>query len=405
VRDSWYAFGEDIWAKMKPQAGDRFQWHPKARMFDGQGREQHPVRQVLPIITDRPGSVALACAFAAAGQGFRIGGSGPPPAPGRVPMFETLTGGSTGKPRRIRRTQTSWIASFLVNERLFNIDPTARIAVLGRLEHSLALYGAAEGLHLGAAVHLLDGLRPDRQLRTLTVRQITHLYATPAQLRLLLQGQIATAPDLRHVLIGGSKLDAGLRGQVAALAPNAVVHEFYGAAETSFITLTDAATPAESVGRPYPGVEIDVRAGEVWVRSPYLFEGYASDPGSARWEGDWLSVGEMGRWDSAFLVLAGRAGRMVTVADQNVFPEEIEAFLMAQPGVTCAAVIARPDALRGKVIVAVVEGDPACEAAILAACRTGLGPLKSPKALIWRKDWPVTAAGKTDLAAIERGLP
>ena len=41
------------------------------------------------------------------------------------------------------------------------------MAVLGRLSHSLALYAGAEALHLGATVHLLDRLRPDRQRRAL----------------------------------------------------------------------------------------------------------------------------------------------------------------------------------------------------------------------------------------------
>jgi long-chain acyl-CoA synthetase len=405
VRDGRIAFGEDISAKMKPRATSQFQWHEAARLFDGQGRQQRPVRQVLPVIAERPSALALACAMAAAGEGFRIGGQGPAPQSGDVPTFETLTGGSTGTPRRIRRTQASWIASFNVNAGLFGIGPGASVAVLGRLVHSLALYGAVEGLHLGAAVHLLDGLRADRQARALGDRRITHLYATPAQLRLMLDGDAKTAPDLAHVLIGGSKLDASLRTRLADLAPNAAIHEFYGAAETSFITLTNATTPEGSVGQPYPGVEVDIRAGEVWLRSPYLFEGYASDPGSARWDGDWLSVGEMGHWQGASLVLSGRAGRMVTVADQNVFPEEIEAFLMVQPGVAQAAVIARPDAIRGSVITAILNGDPGCEAAILAACRSTLGPLKSPKALIWRQDWPVTTSGKTDFAAITRDLP
>jgi long-chain acyl-CoA synthetase len=384
---------------------DQFHWHKAARLFDGRGRQQGPVRQVLPAIADRPSALALACALASAGQGFRIGGRGPAPVAGDTPVFETLTGGSTGTPRRIRRTQASWIASFGVNAGLFGIGPGSVVAVLGRLVHSLALYGAVEGLHLGADVHLLDMLRPDRQARALGDRRITHLYATPAQLRLMLDGPCAPVPELRHVLIGGAKLDAILRTGLATFAPNAAIHEFYGAAETSFITLTDATTPQGSVGQPYPGVEIDIRAGEVWARSPYLFERYASDPGSARWDGDWLSVGEMGYRVGLSLILSGRAGRMVTVADQNVFPEEIEAFLLAQPGVTHAAVVARPDAMRGCVLVAVVRGNAALEPAIIRACRASLGPLKSPKALIWRQGWPVTASGKTDLAAIERGLP
>ena len=389
---------------MKADPAPRFQWHKAARLFDGQGREQCPLRQVLPVITDRPSTRALALAMSAAGQGFRIGGDGPAPAPGPVPMLETLTGGSTGTPRRIRRTQRSWIASFAVNADLFGIGPGSRVAILGRLVHSLALYGAVEGLHLGADVHLLDDLRPDRQVRELVSRAISHLYATPTQLRLL-EATPGTWPALRQVIVGGAKLDAGLRATVAQLAPNADVVEFYGAAETSFITLATSDTPPGSVGTAYPGVRIEIRKGEIWVQSRYVFEGYASDAGSARWDNGWLSVGEIGHCDEGALFLSGRTGRMVTIADQNVFPEEIERFLIAQPGVTHAAVLSRPDGLRGSVLTAVLSGDPASQPAIATACRSVLGPLKSPRTYVWRQDWPLLPSGKTDLAALAGALP
>jgi long-chain acyl-CoA synthetase len=279
-----------------------------------------------------------------------------------------------------------------------------RVAVLGGLEHSLALYGAVEGVHLGAEVHLLEGIRPDRQRQALADRGVGVLYATPAQLRLMVEAGRAILP-LRLVLVGGSKLDAGLRAGLAAMAPAAVVHEFYGAAEASFITLSGPDCPEGSVGRAYPGVEIAVEGGEIWVRSPYLFEGYAgADPGGARWRDGWLSVGEMGRLEDGFLYLSGRAGRMVTVADQNVFPEEIEGFLLGLPGVERAAVLPRPDALRGVHLVAVLRGERAREADILAACRAHLGALKAPKALHWLEDWPALPSGKTDLAGVERVL-
>ncbi len=234
-------------------------------------------------------------------------------------------------------------------------------------------------------------------------RGVDTVYATPAQLRALVGGAAQPLPGLRLVLVGGSKLDGALRAALAAAAPGAELREFYGAAEASFITLADAGTPAAAVGRPYPGVEVEVRAGEVWVKSPYLFEGYASDPGSAEWRDGWLSVGEMGRLEGGFLYLDGRKGRMVTVADQNVFPEAIEAFLEGLPGVARAAVLAVPDAARGHVLRAVCQGDRGAEAAVLAALRAEFGPMKAPRRIDWRKDWPVLPSGKTDLRALEGG--
>lgn len=414
-----------------------FRWHPRARLYDSTGQEVPALRPAGPVLPDTPQGLAAALGHPA----FRIGAPDQPaPEPHTQPVLETLTSGSTGQPRRIRRTQASWIASFAVNATL-GIGHGARVATLGRPIHSLSLYGAIEGLHLGAEVHLLSDIRPDRQRAALAQRQITHLYATPAQLRLLTDGKSA-CPYLRLILVGGSKLDPALRAALITLAPNAQVREFYGAAETSFITLADASTPEASVGRPYPGVDLHLDAtGEVWVRSPYLFLDYAptfhpcpnipangrssepaartlraearqkecapalhSTPAAPRWRDGWLSVGEIGELRDGYLYLKGRAGRMVTVADQNVFPEEIEGLLLAFPGVIQAAVLPVPDAKRGHVLVAILQGDPTVEPVVLRALRAQLGPLKTPRSLIWRQDWPTLPSGKTDLKSLEVSL-
>ena len=374
-----------------------FRWHPAARVIDAAGQAVGPVDAAPAVIAPRPAGVALVQALAAGP--FRIGGVGAAPSAG----FETLTGGSSGTPRRIARSHASWQQSFAVNARLFGIGPGVRVGVPGCLVQSLALYGALEGVAFGAEVHLLDGLRPDRQALALAARRVQVLYAAPVQVRLLVEAGVPL-PDLRLALIGGAKVDAGLRAGLARIAPRCALREFYGAAETSFVTLSDDDTPEGSVGRAYPGVEIAVDAGEVWVRSPYLFDGYAGAAGPAIRRDGWLSVGERGRLQDGCLYLSGRAGRMVTVAGQNVFPEQIEGFLAVQPGVRQVAVLPRGDALRGAVLVAVVQGDPDCEPALLAAARAQFGALAAPRAVIWRRDWPVLPSGKTDLAALEVGL-
>lgn len=395
---------------MTAGAEDRFRWHPAARLFGADGVQVAPAMDGPSVLDDADSPKALARAMTRAGRSFRIGAMDQPAPPDSdPPEFETLTSGTSGHPRRVRRSQSSWTASFAVNARLFGIGPGARVAVLGRLSHSLALYAGFEGLHLGAAVHLLDRLRPDRQRRALADFRITHLYATPAQLRLLTDAPGPLLP-LDHVILGGSKLDPALRAALAVMAPQAQVAEFYGAAETSFITISAPDHPQDSVGRAYPGVDIAIRddggevpegqVGAVWVRSPYLFQGYGDHaPGPAQWDEDWLSVGEIGTMHDGCLYLHGRAGRMVTVADQNVFPEEIEGFLVSL-GLPHVAVLPRPDPLRGTVLVAVAQGDGQGTEAILRATRDRFGPLKAPRALMWRADWPELSSGKPDLARL-----
>ncbi|MDZ7906272.1 MAG: AMP-binding protein [Cypionkella sp.] len=339
--------------------------------------------------------------LALSGAPFRIGGANNEKLgalEAGAGQFETLTSGSSGAPRRIVRTMESWMASFAVNARLFGIGEGCHVAVLGGLEQSLALYGAVESLHLGADLSVLGGMPPSQQMAALAAVDV--LWASPAQLRLLLSAA-GELPRLRHVIIGGSKLDDALRAELHARM-GAQVAEFYGAAEASFITLAQAGAVSASVGVPYLKVDLRVQDGEVWLRSPYTFLRYAGgDQGSARWVDGWLSVGEMGRLAGGHLYLHGRAGRMVTVADHNVFPEEIEARMMALAGVRQAAVLPRRDALRGVHMVAVAQGDAAQEAAILAVLRGEFGPLKAPKSIQWRCDWPCLPSGKTDLRALQ----
>jgi long-chain acyl-CoA synthetase len=363
----------------------RFIWHPEARVFDPAG-EVLPVEAAEALIADRPAGRALALALARR-DGFRIGAVDQPfeAVPG---AFEALTGGSLGAPKRVARQVASWQASFAVNAGLFGIGPGVRVAVPGRLCHSLPLYAALEGVHLGAEVHLLDGMRADRAGAALAGMDV--VYATPTQMRAVLAGPW---PGLRHIVLGGERLDAGLRSDLAKAAPQARVTEFYGAAETSFITMTDETTPEGSVGRAYPGVEIEVREGVIWVRSPYLAQG-----------GTWVTVGEMGRMEGEYLFLQGRIGRMVTVAGQNVFLDEIEHWMLGLPGVSRVAVVAVVDARRGHVVEAFVQGTRAQEAAIMAAVRGKLGAMVAPRRLHWCDDWPELASGKTDLVALQRAL-
>ena len=392
-----------------------FLWHPEARLFGAHGEDEKGVALPRPfalsglcaeLCADRPVDAALAVAFSAGP--FRIGAlEAPAPRTG----FETLTSGSTGAPRRIAREVASWQRSFAVNAGMFGIGPGVRVAVLGRLVQSLSLYGAVEGLSLGAQVHVLEALRPDRQRAALAARAVAVLWASPPQLQLLIEAGGPDLPALRFVLVGGAKLDEGLRAGLAALCPNAVIREFYGAAEASFISLADDETPAHAVGRPYPGVEIAIGGpeagaaeGRVWVRSPYLFQGYAgADAGVAEWRAGWLGLGEVGRMEAGQLVLVGRIDRMVTVAGQNAYPEAMELFLLSLPGVTRAAVLPRADALRGQVLEAVLMGDGDA-AQVLAALRARFGALIAPRRVHWRGDWPVMPSGKPDLAALAAAI-
>mgnify|MGYP001089625470 CR=1 FL=1 len=327
------------------------------------------------------------------------------------------TSGTSGHPKTVLRSQGSWISSFEQNRLGFGLTPADRYAILGSLSSSLVAYASVEAMHLGMGLLDLCGLAPAEQTNLLRAMSATVLYCSPAQLRLLTGARrrrdAAPLPAMRHVRCGGGKLDAATRQAAAALCPGADIREFYGAAETSFITLSDDATPPGSVGRPYPGVRIEIRdaagertegTGEIWVESPYLFLRYVEgDAGDTRWQDRFLTVGELGHLDAeGNLYLKGRKSRMVTVGDRNVFPEEIEAHLLTLPGIRQCAVIALPDRLRGHRLAAVIEGagDAASADSIRRSCRSCLGPAATPRRVMFVDSLPLMAAGKPDFDAL-----
>jgi long-chain acyl-CoA synthetase len=324
------------------------------------------------------------------------------------------TAGSTGAPKVIARSQASWIASFDINHEMFDITTDDCVAVFGGLQHSLALYGVIEAAHIGADICMLAGLRPNTQCDRLIQNNVTLLYVTPTQLRLLNAAQ-KDMPNVRQIIIGGGIVHDSLRHETRKAFPNATLTQFYGASETSFITIANDTTPIGSVGAPYPNVTLKLIAldqtnaqdlGEVWVKSPYLFNGYAHGASKdTQCKDGFVTIGELGRIDTdGNLFLQGRKNRMVTIADQNVFPEDIERYITDTFQPTHVVVVAQPDQLREHRLTAIVQGGTATNDTILQACRSHLGQLKAPRRVVFTDQLPLLPSGKPDLVAIKQWL-
>lgn len=339
----------------------------------------------------------------------------PPPAP-EAQFYIGFTSGSTGLPKGYRRCHRSWIDSFKVSEAAFCLNEDDVVLAPGGLAASLHLYGVVHALHSGATPVMMRQFHPRRALSLIARHGVTALYATPTQLQMLVDaGAGARFPSLRVLMISGAKWRAETRAAVEALFPRAGIAEFYGASETSFITLSrpDEAVPPGSVGRAAPGVRLRIRdasgrdlaageAGVIWVASTMLFDGYAcGEAPETRREGDFLTIGDHGRLDEAgYLYLHGREKRMLVTSGLNVYPEEVETVLASLPGIEEAAVFGLPDLLRGVELVAVLRG-AFDESALRGACRALLPAAKIPRRFLALEEWPRTSGGKADLRALE----
>ena len=324
-------------------------------------------------------------------------------------VFQCETGGTSGNPKRIRRNAESWLASIRVIFEKYT-NSAECYGILGDLGHSLAFYAAVEAQIIGNRCVSVVGRSPKAQAQQFADAGVDVIYATPTQMRLLSKSH-CVLENVQVVFIGGGRLDPETRAQVQSLAPNAQILQFYGAAETSFITLAEPHHDAVSVGIAFPGVEIDIRnidgdgIGDVWVKSPYVFLGYAQGHApDTHWQDGWLTIGELGKIDGAgHLFLSGRKSRVFTVADKTIYPEDIEQYLNAQTEVIASAVFPVDDPLRGARIYVALCSDQTDDDRMQGM----LGELKDRGVMVdrWRiygsDDWPMLMSGKPNYQTLQ----
>ncbi len=324
------------------------------------------------------------------------------------------TSGSTGQAKRYCRSQDSWVASFAMDQKMFGLRSSDVILAPGSLSHSLFSYALCHGLFIGATVVLSERFRPDHVVHQIASHNATVLYGVPTQLKLIVQLGSKAYPSVRWVLSSGASWFGEITPALQAMFPNAVIAEFYGASELSFVSVafhggpTPTPTPSGSVGRPAPGVRVQIDSDQIWVSSPGLFERYLGGAPADFFERvdargvRWCSVGDLGRLDpDGFLYLSGRQSRKIIVSGKNLYPEEVEQALLSYPGITQAAVLGIEDALRGERIVGVVAADPVpTRAQLIAHLRPLVDDYKIPREFFHAARLPMTNSGKTDFAAV-----
>ncbi|UBU18739.1 class I adenylate-forming enzyme family protein [Nonomuraea gerenzanensis] len=312
-----------------------------------------------------------------------------------------FSSGSTGRPRAVIRTRASWTGSYSHLDRLAGIGLDDVVLVPGPLVSSLYAFAALHTLATGATA-VVPGRWPGRSLAAhLDSASVVHV--VPHRLPDVLR----RPGSLRVAVVGGAALDAGARAQAAAAGVRVV--SYYGATELSFV----AADTDGSGLRPFPGVEIEVRTGahgplgEVWVRSPWLSQGYlAGAAGPLRRDaGGWVTVGDLAEPYRAgqVLRLRGRGDGAIQTGGATVVPEDVEEVLRQVPGVGDVVVVGLPHPSLGSVVTAVVEAPPARQpprALLEATARGALDAAQRPRRWFVVPSLPRNPTGKPARAQV-----
>jgi O-succinylbenzoic acid--CoA ligase len=177
-------------------------------------------------------------------------------------------------------------------------------------------------------------------------RSATHLSQVPTQL----YRAWPISPRLKAVLLGGAP--------ITETPERLPIIATYGLTEMGSAVLARRNPVWHSghcfLGFPLPGREIELRAGEIWVRGQCRFDGYGTD--NVFDKNGWFATGDLAichpEWGYA---IVGRKDNLFISGGENVQPEEIERELKTHPAVVEAMVIPRRDPEYGARPVAFIQ--------------------------------------------------
>jgi long-chain acyl-CoA synthetase len=153
---------------------------------------------------------------------------------------------------------------------------------------------------------------------------------------------------------------------------------------------------------PVSGADVERGGiGEVWIRGPYLMEGYWNQPeetARVMLEDGWLRTGDAAYFDDdGYLYLHDRIKDMIVSGGENVYPGEVENALAEHPGVADVAVIGIPSNRWGETPLAVVVPRAGFELTaddVIAFCRERLAGYKCPTRVEFVAVLPRNPTGK-----------
>ncbi|HEX8272116.1 MAG TPA: amino acid adenylation domain-containing protein, partial [Longimicrobiaceae bacterium] len=351
--------------------------------------------------------------------------------------YVIYTSGSTGRPKGVRVEHRGVAALLLAAREAFGMGPGDVTPWLSSFAFDIWVFEALAPLASGGATRLVPRDRvADVERMLAEVADATTLHTVPALMRQLASAALAAGADalprLRRVFVGGDAVPADLLAEMRAAFPAAAIRVLYGPTEATVVCACyDLAEgmPAgrQMVGRPLAGARLYVvdRAGEpvptgvpgeLWIGGSGVARGYPgrADLTAAAWVPDAFGGGHgarlyrsgdrVRRLADGSLEFLGRVDAQVKIRGFRIEPGEVEAALLAHPGVGDAVVIAREDApgdrrLAGYFVPA-ADGALPDEAELRAFLRGRLPEHMVPSALVGLEAFPLTPTGKIDRRAL-----
>ena len=276
-------------------------------------------------------------------------------------------------------------------------------------------------LFFGGFLEIMPSFEPAIVLEKLAMEAITGIFVVPSHLHAifaldpaLLDRHRGAATKLHAIIANAAALPYVLRQKTVEYWGEGCLHETYGFTEAGIVTNLrpeyQLSKPG-SVGAAFPLCDVrllddggrDVprgAVGELFVSSPYLFNGYWQRPEESNscMNDRWISAGDLARQDEdGRYYIVDRKKDMVISGGFNIYPREIEEVLFKHPAVADCAVIGIPDERWGERLRACLVLKPGTSIhsqQVIDFCRSSLADYKVPRDILVVNDLPRNANGK-----------
>lgn len=281
-------------------------------------------------------------------------------------------------------------------------------------------------LTVGGRVVLMNAFDSGEYLRLLQRLEATVMFLQPDMYRSLAEDPTFAEANLERVrwaiCLGVSCPEAVARAMRDRGVP---FKRGYGTAEVGVncfeISAQEAADHPDSVGRPMPHVDVEIRrvdgapctpgeVGELTFAGQGLCSGYL-DPGEAwpsAYRSGWYWSGDLAQRDADGRVfLRGRASDAYLTSNARVYPAQVEHVMEQCFGVAECMVISIPDSVGGATGVAAVVVRPGTitgAEALRRELRGRLSPSAVPSVILFVNELPRTPQGAPDRVALRRML-
>jgi fatty-acyl-CoA synthase len=279
-------------------------------------------------------------------------------------------------------------------------------------------------------VYPADSFDPLAVLKAVEQERCTALYGVPTMFIALLRHpefDLFDLSSLRTGIMAGAPCPISVMREVIDRMHMAGVTIAYGMTETSPVSFqSDMDDPLElrvsTVGRIQPHLEVKLvdtegatvmrgEPGELCTRGYSVMLGYWDDTAKTAEAIDadgWLHTGDLATIDDAgYCRIVGRIKDMVIRGGENIYPREVEEFLLTHPDIIDAQVVGVADAKYGEELCAwiIVRADASQnEQAVRDWCRARIAHFKVPRYVRIVQEFPMTVTGKVQKFAIRDAM-